>query len=117
MVFLALTACVTKSVAATCTVDGAKHLSVDASASEICLSFEKRLDQALADGGKKADSKDVTIAIELHKRGSAVARVIGQSEEGPIEYPVVSVDVMDRPLMQKDLDSLADAVAQQLMKK
>ena len=113
-----LTACVTNNTPVTCTIDGAKYLSADASASQICASFEKRLGQALAAGGSDAPStKGLSVAIELHKRGSAEARVTRQGDDGLIEYPVIAVDVMDRAYKQKDLDSLADAVAQLLISK
>jgi hypothetical protein len=118
VVLSTLTACVTNNSAATCTVDGEKYLSADASASQICASFEERLGQALAAGGSDAPStKGLAVAIELYKRGSAEARVTRQGDDGLTTYPVVTVDVMDRAFNQKDLDSLADAVARLLISK
>ncbi|MXO90855.1 hypothetical protein [Pontixanthobacter aquaemixtae] len=107
-------ACVAKDVSANCTVEGAKYLSGAYSDSEICRGFEDRLSKAIAADGTSAKAGALTVAIQLHERGSAEAQVSRQDGGEVTDYPVVAVDVMDRPLAKDDLDKLADSVAQML---
>lgn len=101
----ALGACVTSPAAAKCTVNGAEFLSSGDSAESICARFSDRLSQAKVTGDHGL--ADLAIVISLTKRGSAQAQIT--SEAGA--YPLVAVDVMDRPLQPRDIDALADAVA------
>ena len=110
-----LTACVTNSDSATCTVSGAKYISADTTADELCRTFEKRLEQALATEGHSAKAEKLSIAIEISQRGSMEARITAHGDGASAEYPEVGVDVMDRALSLQDLDQLADAVARLLI--
>lgn len=104
----ALGACVTSPAAAKCTVNGAEFLSSGESADVICSRFSEHLAQANSAGENILD--DLSIVISLTKRGSAQALIT--SEAGA--YPLVAVDVMDRPLQPRDIDALADAVSSML---
>lgn len=115
LVFLAEAGCVTENLPTTCSVTGARHLSADASSADICRKFEERLVDAMAAAGKTVDPAALTVSIDLHERGSAEALISRRGQDETTEYPKVSVDVMDRPLAQGDLDRLAAAVAQVML--
>ena len=117
LILLTQTACMTNNGPASCSVQGGKYLSSGASDEQICSAFAKRLSQAMAVDGSNGEIDDLSIALALDKRGSVEARVTRQNGTAHETYPVTAVDVLDRPIGQRDLDSLADAVAQQLMKK
>ena len=104
----ALGACVTSPAAGKCTVSGAEFLASGDSAASICTRFSERLAQAKSTSDQTLD--DLSIVISLNKRGSAQAQIT--SDAGA--YPLVAVDVMDRPLQPRDIDALADAVSSML---
>lgn len=117
-VFLALggfvlVACVANDGVTSCSVEGAKFLSPEATEASICEAFKRRLSDSLAAQGGSIAGKNLSVTLRLHKRGTVEAIV---SEEGAAaSYPTVGVDVADRPLADKDLTTLAEAVANLLM--
>lgn len=107
-------ACVTDDVSSNCTVEGAEHLSQDASGDRVCGVFIDRLGGALTAADAGIEIGDLTIAIVLDERGTASARVEREEANEVVRYPTVSVDVMDRRLNEQDLEQLADDVARLL---
>lgn len=107
-------ACVTKSPPSACSIEGAQYLSADADGKALCRDFQKRLAKALGAVTDGPDLRDLTIAITLRKRGAAEALVTSMRDGQKHDYPLVAIDVMDRPLAKGDVDQLADAVARML---
>lgn len=107
--------CVTKAAANDCSVTGAKNLSPQIGEEELCRSFGNTLAAELA--GLEASDKaaGLKIAIDLTRKGSAEARVTTGDGSDAGDYPVVGIDVMDRPLGLRDVDQLAKAVAKMLV--
>lgn len=114
MVFSAQTSCVANNMSHSCSIEGAELLGDEASPEQICNAFKARLDEALAAGGV-GGSGDFTIALTLDKRGTAQAQLSGAGKASGARYPLVAVDVMDRPLVRADMDELADEVARMLL--
>lgn len=112
--------CMTRAETPVCSVTGAEYLSPAATAEEVCRLFNSRLDEALqgsnATNGEPARQGDWSAEISVSKRGSIEARLIGGGAEAT-SYPVVAVDVMDRPIGRQDIASLADAAAAMLLGK
>lgn len=77
------------------------------SESEACALVRDRVATALGAARHGA----VTIALDLSRSGSAIARV-SETRGGVVHaYPEIAVDVMDRPLGRGDLIRLGDAIA------
>jgi hypothetical protein len=76
-------------------------------ASAICDRFTRNLAAGL---GAAQVPQDLAIALTLHPRGAIDARL----SRGGENYPVISVDSLDRALQPDDLDRLARAAVQVL---
>ncbi len=109
------TSCVAREAQSACSIDGLQYLPSTISRNEACDRFRARVAAVLEEEGYDAEMDAMTMAIELNKNGSAQARiaVAGTGQNGA--YPVVALDVMDRPLALRDLDRLADATARMLI--
>ena len=101
---------------ATCTIVGAEHLGVDGSDDRMCEDFRTRLTTTLNDAGMPDRADDLALDIEVQKGRAVIARVARADATGESEFPVVAIDVMDRPLRVSDLDRLADAVGRMLLR-
>lgn len=104
-------ACAGNAMNAQCTITGSEYLSSDANAEELCLDFQSELRELLSRDADSVQFRDLVIALSVEKRGSVKAKVTAQTGEGEIDYPVVGLDVMDRPVARSDLSGLARAVA------
>ena len=109
---LATTGCVTGEAANRCSVEGARFLASNPDPATLCLRFEQRLDAALETAGSPLRADDHRVAITIGERGSLQALVsASRIDSAEAAYPVVAIDVMDRPIGERDLMQLADAVA------
>ena len=106
--------CVTKAATSSCSVTGVKNLSPQTGEADLCRSFENVLTAELAGLGASEKASGLKIAIDLTRKGSAEARVTAGDGSNARDYPVVGVDVMDRPLGRRDVDQLAKVVAKML---
>ncbi|NVE96057.1 hypothetical protein [Altererythrobacter lutimaris] len=94
--------------ASNCSISGIEFVQTTATSKTLCDGLNKRLDMALADS-KAHDKRDLTLVIQ--KRGSIQATLTTHPQTGAEKTVVLGLDVMDRPIMQKDLNELVDAVA------
>lgn len=76
--------------------------------------FAERVESALDAAKADLPPGEWSARITLSKRGSAEA-LITRGGDQATAYPVIAVDVMDRPLQQQDVLELADAVAAMLL--
>jgi hypothetical protein len=103
------------AVELTCIVDGAQYVG---SSGEICSAFKQKIDAALEVPTRQAKtfvvngrSDAIAIDIRVLKRGGVVAKV-KQRKNGSLQnFPEIAVDVMDRPLAMRDVETLANEVA------
>ena len=110
--FLAHTGCVTSNIENTCTIEGAELLSGNLDSRRACEIFEQNLAAALAEAGVADESRDYSVAISIAKRGTLEAQLVERLSGGETKsYPVVAIDVMDRPMQEDDLGRLARGVA------
>ncbi len=98
----------------TCTISGAEFVKTTASEKELCDSFTQRLKEALSRFGA-TDEQDLIVAIDIARQGSIKASVTARASDGTETHSEMGLDVMDRPIAQKDLDELADAVAHSML--
>ena len=106
-----LVACMTNPVAASCSVQGAQVLGAEES--EICSRFQQRLSAALDD---RMVAEGLSVSLNAQKSGTIEAVIVTSSTNGTKTYPGVSVDVMDRSLNLSDVDMLARAAADVMLK-
>lgn len=99
---------------ASCDVEGAAYLTPSVGADELCRMFGERVEAAMRTAGADVADGGWSAEITLTKNGSAEAR-IARTGEGSTAFPVIAVDVMDRPLRPEDVLKLADAVAEMLL--
>lgn len=94
-------------MASTCKVTGPLAALPGMDAAAICDRFERQLAAGLDEAQLP---QDLAIALTLHARGAIDVRLSRGSEN----YPVISVDTLDRALQPDDLDRLARAAVQVL---
>ncbi|XUU60779.1 hypothetical protein ACRAQ6_00465 [Erythrobacter sp. HA6-11] len=97
-----------ENASSNCSISGIEFVNTSASPMALCEGFEKRIDVVLGDG-EAHDKRDLT--LEIQKRGSIQATLTTHPLKGAEKTVVLGLDVMDRPVLQKDLDDLVDAVA------
>jgi hypothetical protein len=101
-----------------CSVKGAELLSPAMTDASVCSMFKNRIDQALANPARTlktvsaASSADwIKLAIRFSKPGTASAALVRKNGGRETVHPEIAVDVMDKPLGQRDVKKLADEVA------
>lgn len=100
---------------ADCTIRGAEYLAGSGSKTQMCDDFRARIAAVLNEAGMQGRADDIAMAIEVQKGRSLTARVSQTGVDTGTDFPVVAIDVMDRPLRSSDLDRLADAVGRMLI--
>lgn len=108
--------CVPTQSVASCRVVGLEYLAGAASEAEICREFRTQLVKAMSVESRIEMIEDAAFIIEIGKRGSMTAKLADQDNQEFAGYAPVTIDVMDRPLQQRDVLLLADAVAKSLRK-
>ena len=111
-----LVACVAKAAPPDCSVVGAEFVAGAPSEADICRSFNDSLSRALTERGSAIEAAKIAVSIAIDKRGSSSAKVaMSRTEQSaPVEFPELTVDVMDRSMQMGDIETLADAVAKMI---
>jgi hypothetical protein len=104
-----------------CYVKGFQLLGASVTEASVCDAFKVRIDKMLPLKTQSvkslSSSKDVDwikVDVRLAKSGSATARVSRKNAAGQHMFPEIAVDVMDKPLGQKEVEMLAAEVAKQI---
>jgi hypothetical protein len=104
-----------------CSVKGVQHLGAGTTDAAVCDMFKTRIEKALAAKMKVAKSASgvvegdwIKVDVRLVKSGTATAILTQKIGSKQKAYPAIAVDVMDKPLGQKEVEMLAREVARQI---
>ncbi len=117
-VFAVSTACQSSPIGSlpfSCSVEGS---AIAGSPDAICAAFQKSFQKAVktsthlvSDVAANSRSDRIDVQVRVMKRGSIFARVI-EVRAGKIQnHPEIAIDVMDRRLAFRDIETLADESA------
>lgn len=107
-----LSSCMSPQHSFTCQVSGEEFLVGSHTKSDVCARFQESLTKALDDGATLPQ-----INLDIKKSGTIDVTVTDPNDSGAdpsTTIPTISVDVMDRALSLRDIDSLAKALAIEL---
>jgi len=110
----------TLPVAFHCTVTGTKNLRQDASASQICNLFQRRVDRAIArqtrmTTGWPASGNAISVTIHASTPREISAAAIIRVNRQIRRVPEITLDVMDKSAGLRDLELLADQLARAIV--
>lgn len=109
-----------REVQFTCSVNGLKHLHPVQTAAQVCAVFKRKVDGAIARQTRAVRAMQVTgnaVGIILRIKGphSASAVLITRSGGKTVSHPELTIDVMDKSISLRDLDTLATQIARKLV--